>query len=95
MSDDQPLDEELDGEEFESEGLRSDDPIRRLIEGPPVDDAEYDTDLEEEFAPGEYSTISLLWPYKFVLCIRPQKCVLSKWICSSTIYWSSYDRIFR
>ncbi|XP_022098809.1 uncharacterized protein LOC110983676 isoform X2 [Acanthaster planci] len=50
-TDDQPLDEDLDKELPESEGLRSDDPIRRLIEGPPVDDAEYDTDLEEEFGP--------------------------------------------
>ncbi|XP_038068687.1 leucine-rich repeat-containing protein 74A-like [Patiria miniata] len=52
-TDEQPLVEEFD-EYFPSEGgdsLRSDDPIRRLIEGPPVDDAEYDTDLEEEFAP--------------------------------------------
>ena len=45
--------EDLEDSFSESDSLRSDDPIRRLIEGPPVDEAEYDTDLEGEFAPGK------------------------------------------
>ncbi|XP_033647693.1 uncharacterized protein LOC117307133 [Asterias rubens] len=53
---DEQIVEDLEDSFSESDSLRSDDPIRRLIEGPPVDEAEYDTDLEGEFAPDKEMT---------------------------------------
>lgn len=60
--------EDLEDSFSESDSLRSDDPIRRLIEGPPVDEAEYDTDLEEDFAPGKATTPYNEAPWKCSSC---------------------------
>ena len=73
MSDDQTVDE-LEDSLSEADSLRSDDPIRRLIEGPPVDEAEYDTDLEEEFAPGK-SKVHMFF-FRWPVGINSGNCML-------------------